>query len=187
MWRRALGGRCGGVEGVFSLSLPFFMLLFSPRSLKSDSSDLSVLWFIEMYCWKCTGQGFLPTPAGSSLVLSVVLSLSPLGLQSCTTGRASLLFLSPRGRCVRLVCACVHTQVMLLMLPMMIRVMNRHSQGWGCCVMMSSLALRKGAGGQHDLSPVRQTERRGEERGGEKHERERVIKRDKELEKYSFT
>lgn len=103
---RCGGGRWGGggvgvCRGGSSLSC-LFMLLFSLRSLKSDSSDLSVLWFIEMYCWKCTGQGFLPTPAGSSLLLSVVLSLSPLGLQSCTTGRASLLFLSPRGRCVRL-------------------------------------------------------------------------------------
>lgn len=55
---------------------------FSPCSLKSDSSDLSVLWFIEMYCWKCTGQGFLPTQAWSTLLfcpnpsLSLTLSLS---------------------------------------------------------------------------------------------------------------
>lgn len=33
---------------------------------------------------------------------------------------------------------CVHAQVMLLMLAMMIRVMNRHSQGRGSYVMMSS-------------------------------------------------
>lgn len=97
------GGRRSG--GVFSLLL--FMLLISLCSLKSDSSDLSVLWFIEMYCWKCTGQGFLPTPAGSSVLslsLSVVVSVFPLGLQSCGTGGGSLLFyLLAVG-----VCACVN-------------------------------------------------------------------------------
>lgn len=39
-----------------------------------------------MYCWKCTGQGFLPTQAGSALLFSVVFSLFPIGKQSCRTG-----------------------------------------------------------------------------------------------------
>ncbi len=92
---------CVCVGGGFFLLL--FMLLFSLCKLKSESSDLSVLWFIEMYCWKCTGQGFLPTPAGSQLLFSVVLSLFPSGLQSCRTGWGSLLFYPLAVG----VCACV--------------------------------------------------------------------------------
>lgn len=84
--------------------LLLFMLLFSLCS--SDSSDLSVLWFIEMYCWKCTGQGFLPTTAGLSLLFSLFSLCGSLplsfSLQSCRAGGGSPLFyLLAVGVCAR--------------------------------------------------------------------------------------
>lgn len=86
------------------------MCLFSQRSLESDSSHLSVLWFIEMYCWKCTGHRFLPTQAGPPPFFSLVLSLFPVGYQFCRIGvygegrGGSVLVFYLLAMCV---CACV--------------------------------------------------------------------------------
>lgn len=60
----------------------------------------------------------------------------------------------------------MHTQVMLLMLPMMIRVMNRHSQGRGCYVMMSSWLRGKELEGS--MTSALGVRHRRDERGGEK-------------------
>lgn len=85
-----------------------FLLLFCLCSLKSDSSDFSALWFIEMYCWKCTGQGFLPTLAGSSHLSSLfpLCGFLPLYFRLAILqhwqGGSLLLYLLAIG-----VCACV--------------------------------------------------------------------------------
>lgn len=45
----------------------FYVVVVFPSGACSLTHHISLQWFIEMYCWKCTGQGFLPSPAGSSL------------------------------------------------------------------------------------------------------------------------
>lgn len=82
----------------------FYVVVF-PLKPRSDSSDLSVLSFIEMYCWKCTGQEVSACPS-KIFSLSVVRSLHPLSLQSHRSGRGFLLFYLLVVRCVcSLVCA----------------------------------------------------------------------------------
>lgn len=95
---------------------PLYVVVF-PLKPESDSSDLSALWFIEMYCWKRRAQvrGFcLPQqdcPPHTPLALSHLFSLSlrfflsfPSGLQPCRTGGDSSL-LSPHSIGV---CACIN-------------------------------------------------------------------------------
>lgn len=94
---------------------------------------------------------------------------SPSSFQACNPAElagALFLFYPPAGGACACVCVCAHTQVMLLMLPMMIRVMNRHSQGRGCCVVMSSWL--RGWELEGSMTSALGDRRRGEERGGKK-------------------
>lgn len=125
-----------------------------------------------MYCWKWyrSGVSAYPSRMGpSSSLWSPPSFLS--ASKSCRTGVCVCVWVwvwceSREAFCYFIsaqsvhVLARVHRQVMLLMLPMMIRVMNRHSQGRGHRVMMSSWLRGKGAGGQRDLSPPSQTQKR---------------------------
>lgn len=114
----------------------FYVVVVFPSGAWSLTHHISLQWFIEMYCWKCTGQGFLPSPAGSSLSPPTCVALwftpfFPLSLQSCGmrggvgVGVHFPFYLRTVGACL---CARVRTQVMLLMPVMMIGVMNRHSE-----------------------------------------------------------
>lgn len=153
-WSFTLTGDCvrGSVVLVLSLealvcalgsSPAFYVVVVFPSGACSLTHHISLQWFIEMYCWKCTGQGFLPSPAGSSLSPPTCVALwftpfFPLSLQSCGTRDGGSLphfpfYLHTVGVCMR---ARVRTQVMLLMPAMMIGVMNRHSEDeaamWWC-------------------------------------------------------
>ena len=137
---------------------------FSPCSLKSDSSDLSLLWFIETYCWMCTGQGFLPTQAWSTLLFGPPQippppPLSPFlcGLavlqNSCVEGgQRGLYYLKGVGVCIhRWCCWCCRWWS---------GVINSRSQGRDALLRDDVIvARREGAGGQRDLSPDRLIDR----------------------------